>query len=262
VQKLEEELGGPLFHRERANTHLTELGRLMLPHLEQTYNAAQAAKSLATSIRKGEVAPLKLAVSGTVPTDLFVDTLSGLQKTLKGLHLTLGSGSQSAVIASTLEGDFDLVVADESDDLPERMRSWLLFRETCHVVVPKAHRFAKLETVPIADLAKETIIERVDCPLAPQFRALCARAGIEVKGSHGATSEEQLQQLVLAGFGCTIAPRTVPLPEGLVGKPFDGHPFDRNVILANVAGRRFSAAADAFIKVARAKEWKLERNDS
>src|SRR5499425_2800215 len=66
VQKLEDELGGPLFHRERANTHLTELGRLMLPHLEQTYNAAQAAKSLATSIRKGDVAPLKLAVSGTI----------------------------------------------------------------------------------------------------------------------------------------------------------------------------------------------------
>src|SRR3569833_1550016 len=35
IQKLEDELGGLLFSRERGNTHLTELGRLMQPHLEE-----------------------------------------------------------------------------------------------------------------------------------------------------------------------------------------------------------------------------------
>ena len=52
IQKLEDELGGLLLHRERQHTHLTELGRLMLPHLERTFAAAQAAKSLARGIRK------------------------------------------------------------------------------------------------------------------------------------------------------------------------------------------------------------------
>ncbi len=31
IQQLEHELGGPLFHRERNNTHLSELGRMMAP---------------------------------------------------------------------------------------------------------------------------------------------------------------------------------------------------------------------------------------
>ena len=35
IQKLEEEFGGLLFHRERANTHLTELGRAMQPLLDR-----------------------------------------------------------------------------------------------------------------------------------------------------------------------------------------------------------------------------------
>jgi DNA-binding transcriptional LysR family regulator len=35
IQKLEDEFGGLLFRRERARTHLTDLGREMLPHLEQ-----------------------------------------------------------------------------------------------------------------------------------------------------------------------------------------------------------------------------------
>jgi len=35
IQKLEDELGGLLFRRERHLTHLTDLGRLMRPQLEQ-----------------------------------------------------------------------------------------------------------------------------------------------------------------------------------------------------------------------------------
>ncbi|MEI9987673.1 MAG: LysR family transcriptional regulator [Aliidongia sp.] len=35
IRKMEEELGGLLFSRERNNTHLTELGRLIQPHLAE-----------------------------------------------------------------------------------------------------------------------------------------------------------------------------------------------------------------------------------
>ena len=41
VQQLEGELGGQLFARERGDTHLTELGRMVLPHLEQVYAEVQ-----------------------------------------------------------------------------------------------------------------------------------------------------------------------------------------------------------------------------
>ena len=44
IKMLELELGGPLFHRERSKTHLSELGRMMKPYLEQVYNEAQNAK--------------------------------------------------------------------------------------------------------------------------------------------------------------------------------------------------------------------------
>src|SRR6266852_7335406 len=54
IKLLEEELGGLLFHRERANTHLSELGTMVLPHLQQIYEEAQQAKRLAK-----DLAPLK-----------------------------------------------------------------------------------------------------------------------------------------------------------------------------------------------------------
>ena len=57
IQKLEEEFGGQLFRRERSLTHLTELGRQMVPHLQRTYDAAQAAKLGEGEYRLDELQP-------------------------------------------------------------------------------------------------------------------------------------------------------------------------------------------------------------
>ena len=43
ISHLEAEFGGPLFHRERQNTHLTEPGRVVKPYLDQVYEQATMA---------------------------------------------------------------------------------------------------------------------------------------------------------------------------------------------------------------------------
>src|SRR3546814_9382257 len=58
IKALETELGGELLRRERALSHLTELGQRMLPMLRRCYESALTAKMVAASIREGEVAPL------------------------------------------------------------------------------------------------------------------------------------------------------------------------------------------------------------
>ena len=54
IQQLEHELGGPLFHRERGNTHLSELGRMMLPYLE---TVEEQARATATDHTLARIAP-------------------------------------------------------------------------------------------------------------------------------------------------------------------------------------------------------------
>src|SRR5215467_6576555 len=51
IQQLEAELGGPLFHRERQNTHLSELGRMMLPYLETIQQQTEAVKASSLAAR-------------------------------------------------------------------------------------------------------------------------------------------------------------------------------------------------------------------
>jgi DNA-binding transcriptional LysR family regulator len=63
IRVLEIELGGELLRRERTFSHLTDLGQRMLPLMRQCYESAVAVRTVAHSIRKGETAPLSLAVS-------------------------------------------------------------------------------------------------------------------------------------------------------------------------------------------------------
>jgi DNA-binding transcriptional LysR family regulator len=59
IQRLEDELGGPLLLRERSLTQLTRLGRSVLPLLQQTYDAAQRAKEHAARLMRATSSPLR-----------------------------------------------------------------------------------------------------------------------------------------------------------------------------------------------------------
>src|SRR6266702_4742886 len=75
IQKLEEELGGLLLRRERNLTHLSDLGRLMKPHLEQILSESETAKTQAKEFLRLDNAPLKLGVAVMAQPDAFDERL-------------------------------------------------------------------------------------------------------------------------------------------------------------------------------------------
>src|SRR3974390_732865 len=79
IRMLEEELGGPLFHRERANTHLSELGRTVKPYLEQVYREADKAKRQAQDFVRLKQTPLRLGLMCTVAPNQMLDFIAAVQ---------------------------------------------------------------------------------------------------------------------------------------------------------------------------------------
>jgi DNA-binding transcriptional LysR family regulator len=53
IKRLEQELGGPLFHRSRLNFRLTELGQAMRPHLAKLDQCIRDAHRQAARLRNG-----------------------------------------------------------------------------------------------------------------------------------------------------------------------------------------------------------------
>ncbi len=64
--------------------------------------------------------------------------------------------------------------------------------------------------------------------------------------------------MAAAGFGVILAPEHMPHLPTLKTIPLKGDPVSRKVRLLAVQGRRYSPALDAFVKVARLRDWSAE----
>ena len=258
IKNLEDELGGPLFHRERANTHLTELGRALLPHIEQSYLAAQSARALAQAFRRGDIARLRLGFTNSVSSHLFTDVLNGVRGGVPNFELAVEAGPEGQVRESMLRGDADLVVLGEGGPPHERVRIWPLFRERFHLIMAETHRLATKSSIMLADLDGEDIIERANCVGTERLRQLCAATGVMPRFRHRVDHVLQMLHLAQGKFGVGVAPRSTPLLEEIVARSIERADIDREVSLAIVVGRPFSAATDAFVKLARSRDWNAD----
>jgi DNA-binding transcriptional LysR family regulator len=253
IQKLEDEFGGPLFRRERSRTHLTDLGRIMLPHLDRAYEGTQTAKALARGVSKAHVAPLALGVASSIQSDTLDAVLADLAQNLPGFELTVQTAASSALIEMALNGALDLLIVEAPDDVPDRLDSWTLFEQPYRMVVRAAHPLASRERVAFEDVKGEAWIDCGGDGFARARRA-AEDKGITLDVRHHATDAQQLKRLILAGLGCAY---TV-LPAGdaqIAGIRLDEFDENRPVILASIAGRRRSVAGDAFMRAARARQW-------
>ena len=128
VKKLEEELGGPLFRRERNLTHLTDLGRLMKPHLESIYTSSQAARSQADDFRGLKRAPLKLGVMCTIGPARLISFFDRLNKDAPNVELSLHESPGEGLVEEMMQGELDIALVG-LPEYPERFDARPLFTE-------------------------------------------------------------------------------------------------------------------------------------
>lgn len=253
IQKLEEEFGGLLFRRERSLTHLTELGRQMVPHLQRTYDAAQAAKTLARGIGKQTQAPMTLGIAGAISPQLG-SALAQVVEALPGFQLSLIKADAATLLADMLKGEIDAAVLPEPRDLPERLDTIALVRQQFTIIAAQDGPLAGLDYVGWQDLAREPWIEG-DTNVVAEFRDLCAAAGVEPEFRHTARQDSHLTDLVATGLGCALVPVTQPLPDTVRRIALEGLKIERMTVFATVSGRKRSAATDALARAIRARSW-------
>jgi DNA-binding transcriptional LysR family regulator len=248
IQKLEDEFGGQLFRRERALTHLTDLGRLMHPLLERSYEAAQQARALARQVERAQVAPLALGIATDVHMPELTSLFGDMNARVSGFELVLQTGAGSELLQSALAGDLDAIIGPADSEMPARVDCWELRQERFGLLVPADHAFARADRVELEALTGEAAVLMDD----PAEQVLLT-AG--VRPVHRAGTAFAASLLVAAGLGLSLLPEGVVRPPGTVWRPLSGCSAERTVVLAAVAGRRRSAAADIFLKSVRARGW-------
>jgi DNA-binding transcriptional LysR family regulator len=255
IKLLESELGGDLFRRERNLSHLTDLGQRMLPLMQQCYDTAQGVKSLATAIKKGEVASLRIAMSRTIDMALVIPFLTELLRAMNGLDLKFLRGTADEVAELLKQGDADLALTGVVATAWDRFDARPLFTEGFAAIVSEQHRLAQAALAQFSDLRQERIINRVYCEQADEMMSLLRGEGIDQLHAHEVSTEQDLITMLEGNMGVAIAPESTSLTPRLRRLPIPGFSLTRTVNLMTVAGRMRSAAAEPLIKQLKAADW-------
>lgn len=258
VKLLEDELGGELFRRERSLSHLTDLGTRMLPLLQQCYESALSAKTLAREMRAGRVAALSLALSRTVGMDLLAQHLGELVQAHPGLELRFVRGNAAEIGEALKKGDVELAIAGRLGAEWDRLDAWELFTESCGLIVPARHPLAgSNRAVRLAELAGERLLVRGYCEQAGELEGLLHVRGAAGAAHHRVANEADLAALIGAGIGVAIAPASTAIPDGARRLELEDLGMRRTVLVYAVAGRPRSPAGQALLKQLRAIDWSL-----
>lgn len=254
IQKLEHELGGPLFRRERGGTGLTELGRLMRPYLEQTLTTAEAARREAQKFRKLERAPLTLGVMCTIGPGRLVPLVNRLATRVPGLELKLREGHGRRIVETLLAGEVDVAIVG-LPSYPDRVRAEPLYRERYVVAYPPGHRFDSMNAVPVAEMEGEDYLSRLNCEYLDFFQEAPREWSVRLNVRYESEREDWIQAMILAGMGCAFMPEYMPMFPAIRTRILIEPEIWREISLVTVRGRRFSPALDLLVRMAKAHDW-------
>ena len=259
IQQLEHELGGPLFHRERGNTHLSELGRMMLPYLQTVEESCRAARDQARAVKKLEQATLTIGTMCTIGPQLISDLLVRYQAAHPNVEVRVIDTGAPQMIELLQKGDLEVAVVGVPEELPETLHQLPIFEERFVILLPPNHRLVAHDEIPAAELDKEPYVSRSNCEVFEPVRKELNNRGVYLRQVFSSPRDDWVQGMIKAGLGLGFFPEFSVTDPDLVVRPLVDPSFNRTIFLATVRGRPHSPAVGAFVQEARRYPWPAQK---
>jgi DNA-binding transcriptional LysR family regulator len=251
---LEEELGTPLFTREKRKIQLTAAGAILVEHAQRVLNATAAAVSAVRASQRGAQASISVgaiysALYSFLPATLRIFTTLAPNTDVSLQEMTIGQQ-----VEALKEGEIEVAIL--RGQVSDRdIATELLYRELLVVAVPSDSKFDNDEPVELVELATWPLIAVALGPTRGyadrifdifENRDLKPNIVNEVKDMHTSVC------LVAAGMGVSIVPAIMQImqPRGVVYRPLK---IDNPGVSCVVAWRKngVTPAVEAFLEAAR-----------
>ena len=161
IKKLEDELGGVLFLRDRAGCSLTSLGKLVLPHLKRVQQEATEAKSEAIRHIKLDRVPISIGIGETVGQSKISEAVERYRTKLPTADIELIIDRQEVLLQGLRDGRFDIAITSIEPNA-DLYRSDMLYSEGYKVVVSKNHKLSRQAEITLGMLANTNILDKFD----------------------------------------------------------------------------------------------------
>ncbi len=230
IKKLEEELGGTLFLRNRAGCQMTPLGVLVKPYFENIQRCVREAKAEAVRHVRLDRVPIKIGVGETVGQSKLSTAIERYRLNQPEADIELIVNSQEALLEGLRSGIMDIAITP-IDASAELYRIDTLYREEYRVVVAHDHALSECTAVPLSVLAAHTMLDRPNCEMRDKLQKACAVQGYSIYAAYRSNRVDWLLELARKSTGAVILPVTaIPDDSGLVSLPIEGFNLERTII--------------------------------
>lgn len=255
IKKLEDELGGDLINRNGRHTHLTHLGRTLLPFLEQVFESSQAVAALANDIARGERNVLHLGVCDVFDAGALTEPLREVFAQVDGLELCVEHGPDHELYEMLATGNLDMVVLDSAGLKDSRMEFSALYKEDITLLMSGSHALAARASVRADDLNRHPLVN-VDRSLTySRFLTEARAAQVTCKTHNNAKGHVEAQIIASSGMALALAGPHEPVIGGLVRRSLDGLNVSRTIGVAVFRGRSLNVAAMLLEKLLRSQSY-------
>jgi LysR family hydrogen peroxide-inducible transcriptional activator len=255
IQKLEAELGGHLFHREKTRVRLTDFGSLMRTQLDDVIQRSETAKTAARSFLSLESASLTLGVMCTIGPLRFISFLNAFRACYPGIQVTVIEGAVSHLTELLTAGKLDVALLATPEPFDNCLKSEPVYRERFGLAFSTGHRFNKRNTLHLTDVRGEAYLERINCEYGDYIDGLCRNIGCDIRSAFRSEREDWILAMIAAGMGvCFIAEFSANHP-GVCHRPVVDPEIIREVSLVSVADRLPSPVVSAFARAVKEHDW-------
>jgi DNA-binding transcriptional LysR family regulator len=209
IQRLERELGEPLFHRDPRAVRLTEAGAALLPHARAALAGAERGRDTIASLRGVLHGRLRIGVAGPVDHRL-AETLGDFHRAHPAIEIALSSEHNEPLLDALASGSMDAgVVGVGVQALPPQVRARVVAVEPLVLGVRRGHPLSRRKTITLSALRDEPMITLVPgSGLRTLLENASRDAGFTPRISAEVDELASLVELAGEGLGVAVVPRS------------------------------------------------------
>lgn len=249
IQKLEDQLGQPLFERKPREVVLTELGELLLQRAKHILQLMEDTFSeLSEAGRRGRI---RLGAIPTIAPYFLPSLLSSFAKKYPDIAVIVQEDTTENLIKRCHHGEIDLAIL-ALPLLAKNLEVEALFEEELLLVVPVGHPLAASKTLPIDAVEgfPFVMLNEAHC-LTDNIATFCRRKAVQPVTVERTSQLATVQELVSLNHGVSIVPdmaRKIDTSEQRVYRSFTGEKPRRTVAMMWNAQRFQSKAVNALME--------------
>jgi DNA-binding transcriptional LysR family regulator len=159
VRDLEDEIGAPLFERDRRHVALTDAGRVLLDRARGVLANADAALQAARDAARGVSGALRIGNIGPLSAAFLPESLVAFREKFPRVEIEIVALGPEEQRAALLDGRIEVAFqALNGDRIDPRLSVRPVVRSGVSVVLPARHRLAHERSAPMTALANETLL--------------------------------------------------------------------------------------------------------